>query len=134
MFALGYVITQSKIRVTLLELLISCMGNSVASVKQEKLIKKFILCIVCPRKHSHCVLKNKSFCVLFNLQRDGMARFQKEEEEKTLKAITLFCFPEGINWAPLTEYHRYNCSCQLFFYVLYLYFTVHLFILSFCFQ
>lgn len=38
-----------------------------------------------------------------------MARFQKEEEEKTLKAITLFCFPEGINWAPLTEYHRYNC-------------------------
>lgn len=40
------------------------------------------------------------------LQRDGMARSQKEEEEKTLKAITLFCFPEGINWAPLTEYHR----------------------------
>lgn len=35
-----------------------------------------------------------------------MARSQKEEEEKTLKAITLFCFPEGINWAPLTEYHR----------------------------
>ncbi|XP_061591600.1 DENN domain-containing protein 2D-like isoform X2 [Cololabis saira] len=37
-------------------------------------------------------------------KRDGMARFQKEEEEKTLKAITLFCFPEGISWAPLTEY------------------------------
>uniref|UniRef100_A0AAR2J1Z7 UDENN domain-containing protein n=1 Tax=Pygocentrus nattereri TaxID=42514 RepID=A0AAR2J1Z7_PYGNA len=37
-------------------------------------------------------------------KKDGMVRFQKEEEEKTLKAITLFCFPEGINWAPLTEY------------------------------
>ena len=44
---------------------------------------------------------------LFSSQRDGMVRFQKEEEEKTLKAITLFCFPEGINWAPLTEYHRF---------------------------
>ncbi|RXN12381.1 DENN domain-containing 2D-like isoform X1 [Labeo rohita] len=37
-------------------------------------------------------------------KRDGMVRFQKEEEEKTLKALTLFCFPEGVNWAPLTEY------------------------------
>uniref|UniRef100_A0A8C6WYP3 DENN/MADD domain containing 2Da n=1 Tax=Neogobius melanostomus TaxID=47308 RepID=A0A8C6WYP3_9GOBI len=37
-------------------------------------------------------------------KRDGMVRSQKEDEEKTLKAITLFCFPEGINWAPLTEY------------------------------
>ncbi|KAF6739813.1 DENN domain-containing protein 2D [Oryzias melastigma] len=36
--------------------------------------------------------------------KDGMVRKQKEEEEKTLKAITLFCFPEGISWAPLTEY------------------------------
>lgn len=36
-----------------------------------------------------------------------MVRFQKEEEEKTLKALTLFCFPEGLNWAPLTEYPRY---------------------------
>lgn len=44
-------------------------------------------------------------CVV-DVQRDGMAKYQKEEEEKTLKAITLFCFPEGINWAPLTEYHR----------------------------
>lgn len=35
-----------------------------------------------------------------------MARHQIEEEEKLLKAITLFSFPEGINWAPLTEYHR----------------------------
>ncbi|XP_054465351.1 DENN domain-containing protein 2D-like isoform X2 [Anoplopoma fimbria] len=46
-------------------------------------------------------------------KRDGMARFQKEEEEKTLKAITLFCFPEGINWAPLTEYHSETFSFVL---------------------
>uniref|UniRef100_A0A3Q2ZUI3 DENN/MADD domain containing 2Da n=1 Tax=Kryptolebias marmoratus TaxID=37003 RepID=A0A3Q2ZUI3_KRYMA len=46
-------------------------------------------------------------------QRDVMARFQKEEEEKTLKAITLFCFPEGINWAPLTEYHSETFSFVL---------------------
>nr|XP_043894493.1 DENN domain-containing protein 2D-like isoform X2 [Solea senegalensis] len=46
-------------------------------------------------------------------KRDGMARRQKEEEEKTLKAITLFCFPEGINWAPLTEYHSETFSFVL---------------------
>ncbi|KAK7883944.1 hypothetical protein WMY93_027067 [Mugilogobius chulae] len=43
-------------------------------------------------------------------KRDGMGRHQKEEEEKILKAITLFCFPEGINWAPLTEYHSETFS------------------------
>ncbi|KAL6120064.1 dennd2d [Pungitius sinensis] len=52
-------------------------------------------------------------CVVVCFQRDGMARFQKEEEEKTLKAITLFCFPEGINWAPLTEYHSETFSFVL---------------------
>lgn len=46
-------------------------------------------------------------------KRDGMAKYQKEEEEKTLKAITLFCFPEGINWAPLTEYHSETFSFVL---------------------
>ncbi|XP_054651366.1 DENN domain-containing protein 2D-like isoform X2 [Dunckerocampus dactyliophorus] len=46
-------------------------------------------------------------------KRDGMARFQKEEEERTLKAITLFCFPEGIKWAPLTEYHSETFSFVL---------------------
>lgn len=46
-------------------------------------------------------------------KRDGMARSQREEEEKTLKAITLFCFPEGINWAPLTEYHSETFSFVL---------------------
>ncbi|XP_013880187.1 DENN/MADD domain containing 2Da [Austrofundulus limnaeus] len=46
-------------------------------------------------------------------KRDTMARFQKEEEEKTLKAITLFSFPEGISWAPLTEYHSETFSFVL---------------------
>uniref|UniRef100_W5N0F2 DENN/MADD domain containing 2Db n=1 Tax=Lepisosteus oculatus TaxID=7918 RepID=W5N0F2_LEPOC len=46
-------------------------------------------------------------------KRDGMVRFQKEEEEKTLKAITLFCFPEGISWAPLTEYRSETFSFVL---------------------
>lgn len=46
-------------------------------------------------------------------KRDGMARKQKEDEEKTLKAITLFCFPEGIDWAPLTEYHSETFSFVL---------------------
>ncbi|XP_046726194.1 DENN/MADD domain containing 2Da isoform X2 [Silurus meridionalis] len=46
-------------------------------------------------------------------KKDGMVRFQKEEEEKTLKAITLFCFPEGINWAPLTEYSSETFSFVL---------------------
>ncbi|XP_071378386.1 DENN domain-containing protein 2D-like [Centroberyx affinis] len=46
-------------------------------------------------------------------KRDGMVRFQREEEEKTLKAITLFCFPEGINWAPMTDYHSETFSFVL---------------------
>ncbi|KAL1021276.1 hypothetical protein UPYG_G00011080 [Umbra pygmaea] len=46
-------------------------------------------------------------------KRDGMVRFQREEEEKTLTAITLFCFPEGINWAPLTEYRSETFSFVL---------------------
>lgn len=46
-------------------------------------------------------------------KKDGMVRFQKEEQEKTFKAITLFCFPEGINWAPLTEYRSETFSFVL---------------------
>ncbi|KTG41222.1 hypothetical protein cypCar_00001809 [Cyprinus carpio] len=46
-------------------------------------------------------------------KKDGMVRFQKEEEEKTLKALTLFCFPEGVNWAPLTEYSSETFSFVL---------------------
>ncbi|XP_036386121.1 DENN/MADD domain containing 2Db isoform X1 [Megalops cyprinoides] len=46
-------------------------------------------------------------------KRDGMMKSQKQEEEKTLKAITLFCFPEGINWTPLTEYRSETFSFVL---------------------
>lgn len=46
-------------------------------------------------------------------KKDGMVRCQREEEEKILKAITLFCFPEGINWEPLTEYHSETFSFVL---------------------
>ncbi|XP_053099345.1 DENN domain-containing protein 2D isoform X2 [Hemicordylus capensis] len=31
-------------------------------------------------------------------------RGQREEEERLLQAIPLFCFPDGNEWAPLTEY------------------------------
>ncbi|XP_025066948.1 DENN domain-containing protein 2D isoform X1 [Alligator sinensis] len=37
-------------------------------------------------------------------KRENMLRGQKEEEERLLQAIPLFCFPDGKNWAPLTEY------------------------------
>uniref|UniRef100_A0A8C4RPN6 DENN/MADD domain containing 2Db n=1 Tax=Erpetoichthys calabaricus TaxID=27687 RepID=A0A8C4RPN6_ERPCA len=46
-------------------------------------------------------------------KKDGMIRYQKEEEEKTLKAIMLFCFPEGVSWAPLTEYKSETFSFVL---------------------
>ncbi|XP_060767029.1 DENN/MADD domain containing 2Db isoform X2 [Neoarius graeffei] len=38
---------------------------------------------------------------------------QRKEEEPLFKAITLFCFPEGVNWAPLTEYHSETFSFVL---------------------
>ncbi|XP_018606232.2 DENN/MADD domain containing 2Db isoform X2 [Scleropages formosus] len=46
-------------------------------------------------------------------KREGMVKFQMEEEQKTLKAITLFCFPEGVKWAPLTEYRSETFSFVL---------------------
>ncbi|XP_019911176.2 DENN/MADD domain containing 2Db isoform X2 [Esox lucius] len=46
-------------------------------------------------------------------KRTDMRSSQKEEEEKSLKAILLFCFPEGINWAPLTEYSSETFSFVL---------------------
>ncbi|XP_046881773.1 DENN/MADD domain containing 2Db [Hypomesus transpacificus] len=42
-----------------------------------------------------------------------LGRSQREQEEGTLKAIPLFCFPEGVNWAPLTEYHSETFSFVL---------------------
>uniref|UniRef100_A0A673I6K2 DENN domain-containing protein 2D-like n=1 Tax=Sinocyclocheilus rhinocerous TaxID=307959 RepID=A0A673I6K2_9TELE len=45
--------------------------------------------------------------------REVMGRLQREEEEKCMKAAHLFCFPEGINWAPLTEYRSETFSFVL---------------------
>lgn len=41
-----------------------------------------------------------------SLQRENLLRGQQEEEERLLSAIPLFCFPDGNEWAPLTEYPR----------------------------
>ncbi|XP_051764203.1 DENN/MADD domain containing 2Db [Ctenopharyngodon idella] len=46
-------------------------------------------------------------------KREVMGRLQREEEEKCMKAAHLFCFPEGINWAPLTEYSSETFSFVL---------------------
>ncbi|NXS90666.1 DEN2D protein, partial [Jacana jacana] len=37
-------------------------------------------------------------------KRENLLKGQKEEEERLLKAIPLFCFPDGNNWAPVTEF------------------------------
>ncbi|XP_011933746.1 PREDICTED: DENN domain-containing protein 2D isoform X3 [Cercocebus atys] len=37
-------------------------------------------------------------------KRENLLRGQQEEEERLLKAIPLFCFPDGNEWASLTEY------------------------------
>ncbi|XP_069095097.1 DENN domain-containing protein 2D isoform X1 [Pleurodeles waltl] len=37
-------------------------------------------------------------------KRENLLKSQKEEEERLLKAIPLFSFPDGITWAPLSEY------------------------------
>lgn len=37
-------------------------------------------------------------------KRENLMRGQREEEERLLTAIPLFCFPDGNKWAPLTEY------------------------------
>ncbi|KAJ6651329.1 hypothetical protein lerEdw1_021074 [Lerista edwardsae] len=37
-------------------------------------------------------------------KRENLMRGQREEEERLLQAIPLFCFPDGNEWAPLTEY------------------------------
>ncbi|KAK2906524.1 hypothetical protein Q8A67_005509 [Cirrhinus molitorella] len=46
-------------------------------------------------------------------KREVMGRLQREEEEKCMKAAHLFCFPEGISWAPLTEYRSETFSFVL---------------------
>ncbi|KAM4796080.1 DENN domain-containing protein 2D [Rhinophrynus dorsalis] len=37
-------------------------------------------------------------------KRENLLSFQKDEEERLLKAIPLFCFPDGNNWAPVDKY------------------------------
>ncbi|XP_055474095.1 DENN domain-containing protein 2D isoform X3 [Psammomys obesus] len=46
-------------------------------------------------------------------KRENLLRGQQEEEERLLKAIPLFCFPDGNEWAPLTEYPRETFSFVL---------------------
>ncbi|XP_055510722.1 DENN domain-containing protein 2D-like isoform X2 [Leucoraja erinacea] len=46
-------------------------------------------------------------------KRENLVRSQKEEEENLLKAIPLFCFPDGNTWAPLTEYESETFSFVL---------------------
>ncbi|XP_056615616.1 DENN/MADD domain containing 2Db isoform X2 [Triplophysa dalaica] len=46
-------------------------------------------------------------------KREVMCRLQREEEERCMKAVHLFCFPEGINWVPLTQYHSETFSFVL---------------------
>uniref|UniRef100_A0A8C6N8M5 Uncharacterized protein n=1 Tax=Melopsittacus undulatus TaxID=13146 RepID=A0A8C6N8M5_MELUD len=37
-------------------------------------------------------------------KRENLLKGQKEEEERLLQAIPLFCFPDGNNWAPVTKF------------------------------
>ncbi|KFV77447.1 DENN domain-containing protein 2D, partial [Struthio camelus australis] len=37
-------------------------------------------------------------------KRENLLKGQKEEEERLLQAIPLFCFPDGNNWAPVAEF------------------------------
>ncbi|XP_059806479.1 DENN domain-containing protein 2D-like isoform X2 [Hypanus sabinus] len=46
-------------------------------------------------------------------KRENLIRSQKEEEESLLRAIPLFCFPDGNTWAPLTEYESETFSFVL---------------------
>lgn len=46
-------------------------------------------------------------------KRENLLRGQQEEEERLLSAIPLFCFPDGNEWASLTEYHRETFSFVL---------------------
>ncbi|ERE88956.1 DENN domain-containing protein 2D-like protein [Cricetulus griseus] len=39
-------------------------------------------------------------------KRENLLRGQQEEEERLLKAIPLFCFPDGNEWTQLTDYSR----------------------------
>uniref|UniRef100_G3WET7 DENN domain containing 2D n=1 Tax=Sarcophilus harrisii TaxID=9305 RepID=G3WET7_SARHA len=46
-------------------------------------------------------------------KRENLLRGQQEEEERLHGAIPLFCFPDGNEWAPLTDYPRETFSFVL---------------------
>lgn len=46
-------------------------------------------------------------------KRENLLRGQQEEEERLLSAIPLFCFPDGNEWATLTDYPRETFSFVL---------------------
>ncbi|ERE88955.1 DENN domain-containing protein 2D-like protein [Cricetulus griseus] len=46
-------------------------------------------------------------------KRENLLRGQQEEEERLLKAIPLFCFPDGNEWTQLTDYSRETFSFVL---------------------
>ncbi|XP_007428753.1 DENN domain-containing protein 2D [Python bivittatus] len=46
-------------------------------------------------------------------KRENLLRGQREEEERLLQAIPLFCFPDGNEWAPLTDYKSETFSFVL---------------------
>lgn len=46
-----------------------------------------------------------------SFQRENLLKGQKEEEERLLQAIPLFCFPDGNNWEPVTTFPRYLPCC-----------------------
>ncbi|XP_063000339.1 DENN domain-containing protein 2D isoform X1 [Elgaria multicarinata webbii] len=46
-------------------------------------------------------------------KRENLMRGQREEEERLLQAIPLFCFPDGNEWAPLMEYKSETFSFVL---------------------
>ncbi|XP_033375752.1 DENN domain-containing protein 2D isoform X2 [Parus major] len=46
-------------------------------------------------------------------KRENLLKGQKEEEERLLQAIPLFCFPDGNNWLPVTEFSSETFSFVL---------------------
>ncbi|KAL7985433.1 hypothetical protein Chor_004003 [Crotalus horridus] len=49
-------------------------------------------------------------CECIEGKRENLLRGQREEEERLLQAIPLFCFPDGNEWAPVVEYKRLDDS------------------------
>lgn len=63
------------------------------------------LVVVSVKRKGHGLNKGYEPQIVYQFPK-AINQSQTEEEERNLQAITLFCFPDGVNWAPLTEYHR----------------------------